>query len=287
MNMAAPLLYDSHMHTPLCQHAWGTPEEYAAAAERRGLKGIIFTCHNPGPEEWSPKVRMRMDQFPDYMDMVQGAQEAWRGRVDVQLGLEFDYMPGLEPLIEELLAKAELHHVLGSVHPQLPYYKDEHFNGSILAYQKLYFRHLAMAAETGLFDTLGHPDLVKNVFPDQWRLEEVMDDIRDSLDRIARAGIAMELNTSGLQKEIREMNPNPPMLSEMRQRGIPVVLGSDAHAPHRVGANFTAALDILSQAGYEEVHYYVGRIRQRVSIGEARASLTAAEPADAWSTHGG
>ena len=41
------MLYEMHMHTPLCKHAIGEPEEYAAMAERRGLAGIAVTCHNP------------------------------------------------------------------------------------------------------------------------------------------------------------------------------------------------------------------------------------------------
>ena len=39
----APLLYESHCHTPLCKHASGSPSEYAAVAEQRGLKGLIVT----------------------------------------------------------------------------------------------------------------------------------------------------------------------------------------------------------------------------------------------------
>ena len=42
-----PLLYEMHMHTPLCKHAQGAPEEYAAVAQQRGLQGIVVTCHNP------------------------------------------------------------------------------------------------------------------------------------------------------------------------------------------------------------------------------------------------
>ena len=36
-----------------------------------------------------------------------------------------------------------------------------------------------------------------------------MDDIRHSLDRVAATGLAMELNTSGANKLIAEMNPFP------------------------------------------------------------------------------
>ena len=36
----SPLLYESHAHTPLCKHASGTPSDYAAMAEARGLKRL-------------------------------------------------------------------------------------------------------------------------------------------------------------------------------------------------------------------------------------------------------
>ena len=49
------MLYESHCHTPLCGHATGEPEEYAAMAELRGLKGIIFTCHAPLPGGFSAR----------------------------------------------------------------------------------------------------------------------------------------------------------------------------------------------------------------------------------------
>ncbi len=206
----SPLLYDSHMHTPLCKHSRGEPEEFAAVAEKRNLKGIIITCHNPGPTpDFSARVRMTMAQFDDYVAMVERARQAWAGRIDVRLGLECDYMPGLEPFLEKLLTRADFNHVLGSLHPMLDYYKDAYMNGDDFAFQQLYFEHLAQSAETGLFDTLSHPDLVKNMFPQTWRVEPLLDDIRRSLDRIAKTGVAMELNTSGSAKIHPRNEPEP------------------------------------------------------------------------------
>lgn len=268
-----PILYETHLHTPLCKHAFGQPEEYAAAAEKRGLKGIIVTCHNPANDGWSPHVRMRLDQFEDYVAMVERARQAWAGRIDVRLGLESDYAPGMEAWLEELHGLAELHHVLGSVHPDLPQYKERYFSGDIVEFQKTYFEHLAMAAETGLFDTISHPDLIKNTYPQQWDQAKLLDHIRACLDRIAAAGTAMELNTSGLQKAIREMNPNPTMLYEMRLRHIPVVVGADAHKPDRVAADFEQAFDLLQEAGYTHVSLFLNRQRQDVDLDEARLSL--------------
>ncbi len=264
------------MHTPLCKHAYGEPEAYAAVAAQRGLQGIIVTCHNPPIDGWSPSVRMADAEFDTYVQMVERARQAWAGRVDVRLGLECDYVPGMEAALAEQLGRAEFHHVLGSVHPQIAQYKERYFTGDTLAFQRTYFEHLALAAETGLFDTLSHPDLVKNEFPQEWDPARLADTLEASLDRIAAAGVAMELNTSGLQKRLPEMNPGRTILAAMHARGIPVVVGADAHTPQRVAADYVPALQLLQETGYTHVSLFLNRQRQEVAIDTALANLQAA-----------
>lgn len=270
---AAPLLYESHMHTPLCRHARGEPEEYAERARRRNLKGITVTCHNPCPDGYSASVRMREEQLPDYFALVERARAAYAGRVDVRLGLECDYAPGFEPWLEAQLGLASFSHVLGSVHPQMGEYKARYDTAAPLDYQRVYFEHLADAAESRLFDTLSHPDLVKNIYPAEWDLDRILPDVRRALDRIARTGVAMELNTSGRQKDVQEINPGPRILAEVRERGIPVVLGSDAHEPGRVADWWEEALDLLASLRFTHVRQFVDRRPQDVPIAAARASL--------------
>jgi histidinol-phosphatase (PHP family) len=264
------------MHTPLCRHAIGQPEDYAASAHTRGLKGVIVTCHAPMPDGYSANVRMSPDQLPHYFDLVARAAAEWEGRVDVLVGLETDFVPGFEPWIAELHTKAPFHHVLGSVHPFVPEYKARFYRGDPAAYQRLYFEHLALAAETGLFDTLAHPDLIKNEDPASWDVETLLPDICHALDRIAATGTAMELNTSGLHKRIPEMNPGPQILAEIRARNIPVVLGADAHHPQRVGEHFPAALALLESLGFHSVSVFLDRKRREIPIGVAAASLAEA-----------
>jgi histidinol-phosphatase (PHP family) len=278
--MVVPVVYDSHMHTPLCKHARGNPDEYAAAAEQKGLKGIIFTCHNPGPKGWSTNVRMSLEQLDAYLQMVEEARQKWNGRVDIRLGLESDYVPGIEPFLEKLHASAPFHYILGSVHPQLNYYKEIFYSGDVRQYQKSYFENLARSAESGLFDCLAHPDLIKNLFPQQWDWVLLMEDIQNALDRIAKTGVAMEVNTSGTVKALKEIHPMPVMLLEMRKRNIPVVLGSDAHAPERVCADFMPALSALEEAGYEEISYFRDRKRRTIPLFLAKQSLRTYVPVD-------
>lgn len=272
--MTSPLLYDTHMHTPLCKHAVGAPTEYAEVAERKGFKGIIFTCHSPMPNDaWSPHVRMRVDQFDEYLGMIADARAAWAGRVDVRLGIESDYAPGFESWLTELHGRAEFDYLLGSVHPQMREYQQAYYHNDAVAFYKTYYDHLAMAAETGLFNCISHPDLVKTVFPKQWNLNAVLDHIRGALDRIAMTGVAMELNTSGVNKPLAEMHPSDTILAEMCVRNIPVVIGSDSHEPKRIGADFDRAFDMLTAAGYKTVNFFLGQARQAVGIEAARMSL--------------
>jgi histidinol-phosphatase (PHP family) len=179
----------------------------------------------------------------------------------------------MESWLEELHARTPLSYIIGSVHPQLKEYKEAYFGGDHVAYFRQYFDHLAWMAETGLVDCVSHPDLVKNIFPAQWDIDAVMDDIKRALDRIAETDTAMELNTSGVYKAIPEMNPAPTMLMQMAQRGIPVVLGSDSHTPGRVAEGFEEGLDMLKDCGYTEVSFYIDRQRHSISIPVARDSL--------------
>ena len=219
---------------------------------------------------------MASHEWPRYLELVEEARVEYEGRLEVKVGIECDFLPSLVGYWREFLPQQKLSHILGSVHPQVAEYRSLFWRGDALAYQKTYFKHLADAAETGLFDTLSHPDLVKNSTPNDWNLEHILPHIQRQLDRIAKTGAAMELNTSGLLKSIREMNPAPAILREMSARGIPVVIGSDAHVPERVGDKWEDALDLLADCGFKNVSFFVDRTRRYVEIGMAKASLKTA-----------
>ena len=267
------IFYDSHMHTPLCKHAWGEPEEYAEQGLKAGLKGIIFTCHCPMPGGFWPTVRMAENEFDTYVDIVARARERYKGKIDVWLGLESEYFPGMERYIEELHEKADFHFILGSVHWQAKEYLAKFETGTIENFRRTYFDQLAISAETGLYDCLAHPDLVKNYNPDSWCFAIVKNHVAKSLDRIAATGVAMEVNTSGLNKSYSEMNPGNELLAMMAQRGIPIVIGSDAHRAVRVGDNFLKALENVKAAGYKEISYFEWRKRKTLKVDEVVANL--------------
>lgn len=271
----SPIYFDSHMHTPLCKHADGHPVEYMEQGVARGLSGIIITCHSPMPNGFSHRVRMAPEQFDEYCAIVQVAADEAPDGFEVLLGMESDFFPGMEPWLEELHQKANFHYILGSVHWHIPEYMDAFWDGDVTAFRRQYFEHLAESAESGLFDCLAHPDLIKNASPHDWDFETNRTIIAEALDRIAETGVAMELNTSGLNKVYSEMNPGPEMLAMMAERNIPVVIGSDSHTPRRVTESFYLALDNLEEAGFENVSVFRERKRRDLAIEDVRDSLAA------------
>lgn len=268
-------LFDSHMHTPLCGHAIGSPDEYAEKAWERGLDGIVFTCHAPLPEEWRGHTRMTLGGYPDYLEWIRTTRRKWLGRLYIGIGLEVDYLPGLEPFIRKLLQIEKLDYVLGSVHPLIPEYQEEYGAADAFDAQQLYFDLLARAAESRLFNALAHPDLIKCQTAETWNVDLLLPAMDACLDRIAATGTALELNTSGLLKPLREFLPGRRMLERMRRRSIPVVPGSDSHEPSRVGADFPAAFEELAAAGYDSISFYIKGARGEMRIEDAAKRLQA------------
>ncbi|HEY0075007.1 MAG TPA: hypothetical protein VGB77_12960, partial [Abditibacteriaceae bacterium] len=73
----------------------------------------------------------------------------------------------------------------------------------------------------------------------------------------------------------------PHILKAMCERGIPVVIGADAHVPERVADRYEKAMDVLESVGYTEINFFLNRQRQTVSIQSARAGLKKNPPESA------
>jgi len=78
--------------------------------------------------------------------------------------------------------------------------------------------------------------------------------------------VCVEVNTAGLRKPVGEIYPHPALLRACRAAGVPVTLGSDAHAPAEVAADLAAAVHLLRAAGYEEYVQYARRNRTAVRL---------------------
>jgi len=261
---------DYHMHTSLCRHAKGEPSDYARRAIERGLDEIGFSDHSPMPRDDFDDWRMRLDQLSDYVARVDRARRE-APSLTIKLALEVDFIPGQEEWVRDLAGRHPWDHLIGSVH-----YVTESWdidNPHRIALWKgrdlfevwtAYFERLTQAAESGLFDIIGHADLCKKFGfrPDA----DCTPLYRRFLASARRAGVAIELNTAGLRKECREIYPSRALLELAHREGVPIAFGSDAHAPEEVGADFEEAVALARSVGYAHACRWTRRARTTVPL---------------------
>jgi histidinol-phosphatase (PHP family) len=251
------------MHTPLCRHATGEPAEYAARALAVGLEEIGFSDHSPMRRDDFDNWRMRLDQLDEYVEKVRRTQRDFPN-LTIKMALEVDFLPGHQEWIRELAARHPWDYFIGSVHyvsdslavdspDDIPKLKSR----DAFEVWSVYFERLAEAAESGLFEIIGHADLPKKfkIYPTQ----DCTPLFEGFLDRAAKTNVAVELNTAGLRKDCREIYPSRAFLELTAKRSIPITFGSDAHAPAEVGSDFAAALDLARSVGYTKCRRFAGR----------------------------
>jgi histidinol-phosphatase (PHP family) len=272
-------LVDYHMHTRLCGHAVGTPQEYVERAIELGLSEIGFADHMPLLRIRDEHLTMEPEELPDYVKLITDLRDS-SDDITIRLGIEMDYIPGQMEEIWQAASGIEFDYVYGAVH----YIDGWDFGDSrhLSSYQgrdpdeayDRYFELFCAAAREGGFDIMAHPDLVKK-HGIKTRLP-LRDMYEEAADCLREAGVAIEVNTSGLRKRALEPYPSLPFLRACAERGVPVTLGSDAHAPDQVGMDFDVALRLLERAGISEIATFEGRRRslRRTSQG-APAQRTA------------
>ena len=259
---------DYHMHTPLCRHARGEPEEYVQRALALGLKEIGFSDHAPMPQDNFDNWRMNAGKLDEYVAKVRRAQKDFP-QLTIRLALEVDYLPGFEDWIRDLAARYPWDYFIGSVH----YVSDgwavddpqkvsewKHRNADEV--WTVYFERLTQAAETGFFEIIGHADLPKKFGHRPPRDARPL--YEKFLNAANKSGCAIELNTAGLRKDCREIYPSREILELAFQKGVPITFGSDAHAPGEVGMNFAEAVQLAREVGYKKCCRFARRERDSV-----------------------
>lgn len=254
---------------------------YVEAARARGVDEIGITEHGHRFREFRPTMESLFEgdapQHPavrawlsaDFGESLQGyaraVLEARQEGLPVRLGIEVDYVPGQEPAIRQALSGVAWDYVIGSVHfvdgRCIDCSPDIGWPGAdVDQIYRRYFEVMAEAARSGLFDALAHPDLPKKFGyrPRRFPVEAFHRFVEACRD----ADVAVELNTAGLRKPVREAYPAPSLLAVMVAAGLDVQLGSDAHRPEDVGCDFDRARILASRAGVRRLVRWDGRKRR-------------------------
>lgn len=249
-------LVDCHTHTA---YSDGTASvlDNVARASSLGLTTLCLTDHLTLPHQIDPLCEVSVPEA-DLAAYAADIDSARRRFPDVEVvhGFECDYYPGCEENVRRWSAGATFR--LGSVHMVDMRWIDDLSDlsfwdecGTDHVWEG-YFRLWGQACRSGLFDSMAHPDLVSLLgrYPQDGLMRRLFAQAaRDA----AQAGVRVEVNTAGAVKPVGRFYPHPELLRLFCEAGVPVTVGSDAHAVERVGEGIARAYELAASVGYRSV----------------------------------
>jgi len=259
------MIADLHNHTTLCNHAEGSIDDYIQIAIEQGIKYFGFSDH--APMDFDPKYRMSFKQMKEYEQSVLDAKKRYKDKINILLGYEVDY---LKNHIDKRVLEADVDYFIGSVHFidgwgfDNPEFIGRYEHEDIDEIWQKYFHAIKEMAQSGLFDIVGHLDLIK-VFKFMPK-KTISSIVKDSLLAIKEADMVLEINMAGFRKPIGEPYPSIELLQEAFKLEIPVTFGSDAHKPQQVGLFANEITTIAKDIGYKQCVIFSNRKKIFINI---------------------
>jgi len=254
------MIVDLHNHTPRCNHAEGTLDEYVLSAIKQGTKVFGFSDH--APMDFDPKYRMKFEEMSSYVEDVKQVEKKYKDDITILLGYEVDYLPGH---MDTRVLNAEVDYLIGSVHFLEGWgFDNPEFMGrweeqDIDEVWQKYFDTIEDMANTKLFDIVGHLDLIKVFkFLPKGSISKMA---KNALNAIKKADMVLELNVAGYRKKIEEPYPSKELLELAFSLDIPITFSSDAHKPEQVAMFNEQIVSLAREVGYTECAYFSKRKR--------------------------
>jgi histidinol-phosphatase (PHP family) len=251
----------------------GNAERYREIATERGIAELGVAEHI-----YRFAAAMEIWQHPFWREYARDDLDEYCGFVreetDLRLGIEMDFVPGREDRIASQLDGRDWDFVVGSVHFLRDHSLDtEDYSvwGAGESAEKIwrrYFDTVAESARSGLYDIIGHPDLVK-----VWGRTAPRPDgdlrryYEPAVEAFADTGVAVEVSTAGWRKPVGEQYPSVPFLEMLLDAGCPLALSSDAHEPDQLGYEYERAVELLQSLGAGEIAVFDRRTRSLEPLG--------------------
>lgn len=258
-----PVTVDLHSHSRH-SHARDSVKAMVASAYAKGLKFFGLSEHSPRPEGYAyPKDYQDhlVAGFPSYVAEVLAEKERYKGRMEVLLALEMDYMPDEAAYAQRCAAAYPYDYVIGGLH----FLGKWGFDWAFPDWENLseetkkehfarYYRDLRSMAECRLFQIAAHPDLIKLFCKESFAAWVQGDDakalIRETLGAMKETGMVMELSSAAIRKGLGEPYPCREVMAIARDLELPVSFGSDAHNTEDVAYAFDTLAAYAGEYGY-------------------------------------
>jgi len=249
---------DLHNHTPLCNHANGSMEDFVKRAIDLGIDVFGFSDHAPMP--FDPKYRMDISQKDEYENSIDLLKEKYKSKIEILKAYEVDFMQNSSFMLDEIL-NSKVDYLIGSVHfiqepnnnlwgfdnPEfIGKYKEKNIDDIWADY----FNAIKELAKSKLFDIVGHLDLIKvfKYMPNK----DIKLLAKDALLQIKKSNMVIEINAAGFRKPISEAYPSKDLLELAFELDIPITFSSDAHEIEQIGFMYEKVTKIAREIGYNK-----------------------------------
>jgi len=255
-------MIDYHNHTKLCKHAEGELSQYVEQAISLGITEMAFTDHMPLPYNFDIAHRMSEKEMDVYIEWVRQAQSRYP-EIKILFGIEADYYEGFEKYTEKYLNQYDFDLVIMSIHFMKNWPEGNwvfNYDFPEKSFEDVYTEYLQAimnGLRTGLYDVVGHLDIVKT--PNQSMTQLVPDELSKVMKEIKTQNMVLEINSSGFRKKVEEPYPELKMFDIIKENNIAICVGSDSHAPDQVGLEFDVLYETLQQKGFESLTHFEKR----------------------------
>lgn len=265
------MVIDYHTHSRFCRHAQGDIEAYVQAAVALGLQELGCSDHAPLPGNYDLQHRMTLEEYySSYAPAVSALVQQYRGKIHIKRGIECDYLEWTKEWTKNFVEENDFDFVIGSVHFVGPEGNEKALFGPTYDASELpglheaYYRSVRDSAKSGLFDIIGHFDLVKKL--GACSSKQIDEALWAALEEIKKSDLCIEINTSGWRRAEHEAYPGERILKFAKDLAIPMTLGSDAHTPDDVGRDFDRAVALLEEYGRGRISTFEKRQRSEVRV---------------------
>lgn len=257
--------FNLHTHS-VYSDGKSTPREHVEEAIRQGLVKLGFSEHGPLP--FDNTFSVKAGRMPEYLTEMAQLKEAFKDRLEILVGLEVDYIPGVSERFAVTKEKYHLDYLIGGVHlvghsanpeelwfidgPKWEIYDEgltKFFGGDIRRAVRCFFDQTNQMIEREAFDIIAHFDKIKMHNRDRYFHEDELwyrKLAMETLELIHQKGLIMEINTRGIyKKRYNGFYPSPWLMAEAHRMGVPMIISSDAHHCSELTLEFEAAEEAL------------------------------------------
>ena len=267
------ILHDFHMHSSFSSDSSATMESMIQSALDKKLAGICFTEHYDidYPELSSKGTPLFVPDFDAYRANCLESAVKYQEKIHVSFGIELGLQPHLAEQYYKCIKTYPFDFIIGSIHNcngKDPYHTDIFFKG--LTEEEGYRKYFQFVLESlnayDGFDSLGHLDYVIRYGPNKdkyYSYDKYKDVLDPILIKLISMGKALECNTGALSRGLQNTNPGSDVIKRYRELGGELVtIGSDAHKPESVSADFAFARSVLLESGFTHYVTFHQRIPQ-------------------------